>query len=92
MNAVLIGVSLFATLLSTISYLAVPGEALGKGPVHLVSLLALPIVYVIVAYWLLPVYMKQKVTSAYQLLEVRLGISVRLLGAVMFLVMRVSAK
>ena len=31
MNAILIEVSLFATLLSTISYLAIPGEVLGKG-------------------------------------------------------------
>ena len=31
MNPWLIGVSLFATLLSSISYLAIPGEVLGKG-------------------------------------------------------------
>ena len=88
MNPILIGVSLFATLLSTITYLAMPGEVLGKGPVILISLAALPLVYFIVSYWLLPVYMKQKVTSAYELLEVRLGLGVRLFGASMFLVMR----
>ena len=32
MSSILIGVSLFATLLSTISYLGMPGEAAGKGP------------------------------------------------------------
>ena len=88
MNSLLIGVSLFATLLSTISYLSVPGEILGKGPVYLTTLLALPIVYVIVAYGLLPIYMRQRVTSAYELLESRLGLSVRMLGATMFLTMR----
>jgi len=88
MNSILIGVSLFATLLSTISYLSVPGEILGKGPVYFTILLSLPIAYFIVAYWLLPVYMKQQVTSAYELLEAKLGLSVRLLGAVMFLAMR----
>ena len=36
----LIGVSLFATLLSTISYLSMPGEMLGKGPVSLLSIVA----------------------------------------------------
>jgi len=84
----LIGVSLFATLLSTITYLSIPGEMLGKGPIYLSSLLALPLVYPVVAYWLLPLYMKNKVTSAYELLEIRLGLSVRLLGAVMFLLLR----
>ncbi len=88
MNPVLIGVSLFATLLSTISYLSMPGEAAGKGPVVALGMLALPLVYFVVAYGLLPVYMKHRVTSAYELLETRLGLSVRLLGAAMFLALR----
>ncbi len=88
MPPVLIGISLFATLLSTITYLSIPGEVLGKGPGYLTTMAALPLVYFIVAYWMLPIYMKQRVTSAYELLEDRLGLSVRLLGATMFLVMR----
>ena len=87
-NPVLIGVSLFATLLSTISYLSHPGEAAGKGPVIMASLLGYPLVYVIIAYGLLPLYMRQRVTSAYELLEENLGLSTRLLGAVMFLALR----
>ena len=88
MNPLLIGVSTFATLLSTISYLSMPGEAAGKGPMLLAGLLALPFVFVIVGYWLLPVYMENRVTSAYELLEKRLGLSIRLLGACMFLALR----
>ena len=84
----LIGVSLFATLLSTITYLSIPGEMLGKGPIYLASLLAFPLVYLVVAYLILPVYMKNRVTSAYELLELRVGLSVRMLGAVMFLSLR----
>lgn len=85
---ILVGISLFATLLSTISYLSMPGEASGKGPVTMVGMLALPVVFAVVAYGLLPVYMRQRVTSAYELLEERLGLSVRLLGATLFLVLR----
>jgi len=88
MNPTLIGISLFATLLSTISYLSMPGEALGKGPMHLTGILALPLIYVTVAYGLLPVYMRHRVTSAYELLELKLGLSVRMLGAVMFVTLR----
>ncbi len=88
MNPMLIGVSIFATLLSTISYLSMPGEAAGKGPVNLVGLVAYPLIYFIVAYAMLPVYMRHRVTSAYELLEVRLGLGIRLLGATMFLVLR----
>ena len=88
MNPTLVGVSMFATLLSTITYLAIPGEVLGKGPVYMSNYLAYPIVYVVLAYWLLPAYMEHRVTSAYQLLESRLGLSIRLLGATLFLVLR----
>ena len=88
MNPLFIGVSLFATLLSTISYLSMPGEALGKGPAWMLVTLGYPFVFLFVAYVLLPVYMRQRVTSAYELLEVKLGLSVRLLGAAMFLLLR----
>lgn len=88
MNPILIGVSLFATLLSTISYLAIPGEVMGKGPVYLSSYLAYPFVYIVLGSILLPVYMRNRVTSAYELLELKLGVSIRLLGAVMFLLLR----
>lgn len=88
MNPMLIGVSLFASLLSTITYLSTPGEMLGKGPVYLANFLAYPFIFVIIAFVLLPVYMRVRVTSAYELLEERLGLSVRLLGASMFLLLR----
>ncbi|MEW4530070.1 sodium-coupled permease [Maioricimonas sp. JC845] len=88
MNPLLIGVSLFATLLSTISYLSFPGEALGKGPVYLTQLIAFPLIFYVVGYILLPVYMRQRVTSAYELLEANLGLSIRLLGAGLFIVLR----
>ena len=89
MSPTLVGISLFATLLSTISYLASPGEIIGKGPVALTGILGLPIVYVIVGYLFIPALMRRRVTSAYELLEERLGLRVRLLGATMFIVLRV---
>ena len=90
LHPVAVGVSLFATLVSTVSYLSVPGETLGRGPVLLVQLLALPLVYLVVGYGLLPAYMRHRVTSAYELLEVRLGVGARLLGASMFIVLRIA--
>ena len=88
MNPLLIGVSLFATLLSTISYLGMPGESAGKGPVYFVGMMAHPITFLIVGYLMLPYYMKHRVTSAYELLEVRLGYEFRVLVACLFLVLR----
>jgi SSS family solute:Na+ symporter len=88
MNPLLIGVSLFATLLSTISYMGIPGEALGKGPVYMTNMLSYPFIFLVIGYVLLPIYMRVKVTSAYELLEEKLGLSIRLLGASLFIVLR----
>lgn len=90
MGALMIGLSLFATLTSTLSYLAYPGEVIKNGPMMLASLTAYPLVMVIVGWLLIPRIMQQHdVTSGYELLEKRLGLSGRLLGATMFMLLRV---
>ncbi len=88
MGSFIIGISLFATLLSTISYLAYPGEMISKGPVILAGLLGVPIAYILVGYLLIPALMKRRVTSAYEVLEERLGPGPRLMAAMMFLMLR----
>ena len=89
MNPLLVGISLFATLLSTISYLSMPGETIAKGPVATVAnLCSYPIAFLVVSRVFLDIYMRQRVTSAYELLEERLGLAIRLLGAVLFIAMR----
>ncbi|MDP6445722.1 MAG: sodium-coupled permease, partial [Pirellulaceae bacterium] len=45
MSPLLIGVSIFATLFSTISYLSTPGEIILHGPVVLTGALAIPLTY-----------------------------------------------
>jgi SSS family solute:Na+ symporter len=88
MSPLLVGISLFATLLSTISFLAIPGEMIKHGPVYLAGYLSVPLSFIVVGYWLIPHFMRQRVTSAYELLEAKLGLSARLLGAVMFIWLR----
>ena len=89
MNAFIVGISLFVTLLSTISYIAIPGEIIKHGPVVVYGVLAIPIAYFIVSYLLIPVLMRHRVTSAYQILEIYLGPKIRLLGACWFIFMRI---
>jgi SSS family solute:Na+ symporter len=88
MGAVSTGLSLFAALLSTISCLAVPGEMIQHGPMIFADTLTYPFVYLIVGWCLIPVFMKLRVTSAYEILEQRFGLGVRLLGSSLFLCMR----
>jgi SSS family solute:Na+ symporter len=90
MRPLSVGLSLFATMLSTISYLAWPGEVIQNGPMMLAMLAGLPPVYLLAGWFLIPVIMKLKITSANELLEARLGVAVRTLGAVFFLAMRLA--
>ncbi|MDO9591640.1 MAG: hypothetical protein Q7I98_00415, partial [Erysipelotrichaceae bacterium] len=80
-----VGLSLFAALLSTLSYLAVPGEIIQNGPVYLFGIAAYPFIAYTVGWHLIPYIMRLKVTSAYEILDLRLGPSARFLGAGLFL-------
>jgi SSS family solute:Na+ symporter len=88
MSSWTIGLSLFATILSTISFLAWPGEIIRYGPAILCQIVAYPVAFVIVGWFLIPRIMQYPVTSAYELLETRLGASVRYLASTVFLILR----
>jgi len=88
MRPLAVGLSLFATLLSTLSYLAWPGEIIKHGPMILFIYLAHPFTILVVGWFVIPFIMKLKVTSAYEILEVQLGLSVRMLGSLFFLTLR----
>ena len=83
-----VGVSLFASLISTISYLAWPGEMIKNGPMMLGAILAYPLIAWVVGWFMIPFIMRLKVTSAYEILELRLGSGVRTLGSLLFLSLR----
>ena len=88
-SPLLIGASLFATLLSTISYLALPGETINKGPMHLTRLFAYPLIFFVVGYLLLPKLMAVRSISIYERVEERLGLRMRLFAATMFILLRI---
>ncbi|MBN2211377.1 MAG: sodium/solute symporter [Sedimentisphaerales bacterium] len=88
MNPITVGLSLFATLMSTLSFLAYPGEMIKHGPMVFAGLTVLPVVYLVVGYVLIPRFMRLNVTSAYEILETRFGLSVRLMGTLFFLSLR----
>ena len=88
MNPIAVGISLFATLLSTLSYLSYPGEMIQHGPAIFAGMLAFPFVYYAAGWWLIPRIMQMNVTSAYEILEYKLGSSVRAMATFMFLSLR----
>ena len=90
MSPIAVGLSLFATLVSTLSYLGGPGEMIAHGPMMMTQSAAHPLVFLIVGFGLIPLLMRQPVTSAYEILEAKLGTSIRLAGASVFLLLRLG--
>jgi len=88
MSPWMVGLSLFATLLSTLTYLAVPGEMIKYGPMVLSQLIAVPFIALTVGWLLIPLIMRQRVTSAYEILETRFGLGVRMMGSCFFVTLR----
>ena len=62
-----VGLSIIATMLSTLSYLASPGEMIQHGPALALSFLALPITFFITNRLWIPMFMNLNVTSIYEL-------------------------
>ena len=90
MPAWAVGISLFATLLSTISYLAVPGEMIKHGVGMLTGMLSYPLVFLLAGYVIIPIFMRQRITSAYEYLEQRFDLKTRLFAATLFALIRLA--
>ncbi len=80
-----VGLSLFSALLSTISYLAVPGETMHQGLAYCLVLLHIPFSYAVIYFVLIPFFMRLRVVSAYEYLERRFSPAVRMFGAGLFM-------
>ena len=88
MNALVVGLSLFASLLSTISYLGYPAEMISHGPIILAGFIGYPVIVAVVGWVLIPAIMRWEVTTAYQILERRFHASVSVLASIIFLIIR----
>ena len=84
-----VSLSVFATLVSSISFLCFPAGAYGaeqwKGWVNSI---ALPFATVIAMIWFVPFYRKSTSASAYSFLEERYGIWARIYASVCFLILQ----
>ena len=84
-----IGLSLVGTSISSITFLAYPGDAFKTSWIRFVPNLMLPIAILFAAYFFLPFFRRGKITSAYEYLEDRFGPSIRVYGAVAFIIAQV---
>lgn len=83
-----IGLSIMATQASAITFLSTPGQAYESGMGFVQFYFGLPIAMILISIFILPIYYKLKVYTAYQYLEQRFDVKVRSFTAFLFLMSR----
>ncbi|HJL43486.1 MAG TPA: sodium:solute symporter [Myxococcales bacterium LLY-WYZ-16_1] len=83
-----IGLSVMATQASAITFLSVPGQAYEDGMRFVQFYFGLPLAMIVISAVAIPIYYRLKVYTAYEYLEERFDVRVRVLGALLFLVQR----
>lgn len=84
------GLSIFATFLSSISYLALPGKTFASNWNPFVFSLSIPIVAIVAVRYFLPYYRKGTEVSAYALLENRFGPWARVYASTFYLLTQIA--
>ncbi|HBG28243.1 MAG: hypothetical protein A2Y10_12830 [Planctomycetes bacterium GWF2_41_51] len=84
------GLSIFATLLSSITFIAIPAKVYCTDWTFLmINLIGLPVAPFILIY-VVPYFIKIDATSAYEYLEKRFNVAVRLFAAVSFILFHIG--
>lgn len=83
-----IGLSIMATQASAITFLSTPGQAFDSGMGFAQFYFGLPLAMVLLSIFVLPIYYRLKVYTAYEYLEGRFDLRARTLTAGLFLLQR----
>lgn len=85
-----VGLSILATLFSTLTYLGMPGEMIKNGIGVFSGYLAVPFSMAVVTLLWIPFFMRLRLTSAYEYLELRYNYATRLMGGTLFVLLRLG--
>jgi SSS family solute:Na+ symporter len=83
-----IGISVMATQASAITFISTPGQAFEEGMGFIQFYFGLPIAMIILISFIIPMYHKLNIFTAYEYLENRFDVRVRQLTSFLFLVQR----
>jgi SSS family solute:Na+ symporter len=83
-----IGLSIMATQASAITFLSTPGQGYDDGMRFAQFYFGLPVAMVFLSIFVLPIYYRLKVYTAYEYLEGRFDVRTRTLAAILFLMSR----
>ena len=85
-----IGMSLMATLVSSVTFLAYPGEGYSSNWILLVQGLMVPIILLFMVWFIVPLYRQVIGLSAYEYFEKRFGLFARMYSSVAFVLTHFS--
>ena len=85
-----VGLSVMATLFSSNSFVFYPSAAFGDSLRIGLSLIAFTLMTPVVIWVFIPVYARLKVETAYEFLELRFHVSVRILASGLFVLLRIG--
>jgi SSS family solute:Na+ symporter len=85
-----VGLSIMATLLSSLTYLGLTGEIVKNGIAGFMTQAAVLPAAPLVIFLFIPFFMRLRFTSAYEYLEHRFDIRARLLGGALFFLLRLG--
>ena len=84
------GISIYATMLSAITYMAIPAKAYATDWTYYPMLWMIPIVSFPVIWYYLPYFRRLKAASAYAILEERFNLATRLMASTLFCIFMVA--
>lgn len=84
------GISIYATMLSAITYMAIPAKAYATDWTYYPMLITILLVSFPVIKYFLPYFRRLNITSAYEYLEMRFNLSTRLIASALFIVFMVA--
>ncbi|MEM7698924.1 MAG: sodium/solute symporter [Verrucomicrobiota bacterium] len=80
------GLSIFATMLSAITFMAIPAKAYAENMNFWIGQWAIVLLVPLVVFFYLPYFRKLNITSAYEFLENRFNLASRLVASALFMI------
>ena len=84
------GLSIFATMLSAITFMTIPGAAYSGNWNMWLGQLPIVLMVLLVVFFYLPFYRRLNITTAYEYLEQRFNLAARVVGSVVFILFHIG--
>jgi len=84
------GVSIFGTQLSAITFMAIPAKAYATNWVFFLANMGIVLIAPVIIFFYLPFFRRLRIVTAYQYLEARFGVVLRLIGSAQYILLQLG--